>query len=798
MNINSIFNYTDTLLSQWVDWHKDILVGNFRHDASSWTEALGANSSNSRTRASELFRLGMTTVSLTKKTTALDKIKSGENVQSRLGYLSALIYQGYQISSTKTLIKSIAALDAIFSVIQPVNLDTYIVSINTVMCRLLEAFPVLPGYNKLTWMRYLLSGFCCKINNAPEDIPLFIKGEKKTIFLQIIKHTKESNRYIDEIRCGFGNSTELKKAIDDGVSLTNIYQQKLPLFLIGNPDEKDPRGYYGMADKYFESFLNACFVIESKHITNSPFKNLYIEEGENCQKGNIIEILYHLSHQYKELETTFANVMKTIIDGAVEALSFITGKPQSDFIKIEGAKTEKDNIQNYLSALRTKPFMLLAGISGTGKSRIVRKLAQSTVPVDLQKAVGYEGTDFAKDRWTLHAPVNFELIQVKPNWHNSMDVIGYLSNIPTPHYVFTPFVEFIVKAWKYPNVPFFLCLDEMNLAPVEEYFAEFLSAIESRSFEGAEYVTDPIIKPFNSFGIEVAKEMVNTLFPNFKAGDTDSSDSVIINHFRTKGLTLPKNLIVIGTVNMDETTFSFSRKVLDRAMSVEMNEVNYDSFLSNTTDDDIKTIVKGFEEGKYGKGVTLNALLVDRHIEAKEIKNELGNDAQFVIQYLKRVNALLEGTPFKLGYRAANEALIYLRAAQEFGQPNRVVALDNFTLMKILSRIEGDENKLRITSSDSDKERLNLSEVDAEQAKVYGDLNVLTALRNIITQLLGEYYQTEEEQSKPEEGAKPEEQIEDDATQKIEKKRGERLKSIKKIDNMLSQLKRDHFVSYWN
>ena len=188
----------------------------------------------------------------------------------------------------------------------------------------------------------------------------------------------------------------------------------------------------------------------------------------------------------------------------------------------------------YLTALRTKPFMLLAGISGTGKSRIVRKLAQATVTEELQNAEGYTGEDFANDRWTLHSPANFELIQVKPNWHNSMDVIGYLSNIPSPHYVFTPFIEFIVKAWQYPEVPFFLCLDEMNLAPVEEYFAEFLSAIESRSFEGEEYLTDPIIKPFNSFGEDVAKTMVNTLFPNFTAGDTESAIAKVIKHFRTR------------------------------------------------------------------------------------------------------------------------------------------------------------------------------------------------------------------------------------------------------------------------
>ena len=126
--------------------------------------------------------------------------------------------------------------------------------------------------------------------------------------------------------------------------------------------------------------------------------------------------------------------------------------------------------------------MLLAGISGTGKSRIVRKLAQAT------NTKVYENE---ADRWNDNRPDNFELIQVKPNWHNSMDVVGFYSNI-SKKYEFTPFVEFIVKAWQHTDTPYFLCLDEMNLAPVEEYFAEFLSAIESRSVdEKGHYTTDP-------------------------------------------------------------------------------------------------------------------------------------------------------------------------------------------------------------------------------------------------------------------------------------------------------------------
>lgn len=462
-------------------------------------------------------------------------------------------------------------------------------------------------------------------------------------------------------------------------------------------------------------------------------------------------------------------------------------KKKSEFSNLIINSAQGYSLQ-YLTALRTKPFMLLAGISGTGKSRIVRKLAQATVTEELQKAEGYEGTDFTNDRWTLHSPANFELIQVKPNWHNSMDVIGYLSNIPSPHYVFTPFIEFIVKAWQHPEVPFFLCLDEMNLAPVEEYFAEFLSAIESRSFEGGEYMTDPIIKPFNSFGEDVAKMMVNTLFPNFTAADKNSLLGKIVDHLETKGLTLPKNLMVIGTVNMDETTFSFSRKVLDRAMSVEMNEVNYDSFLNDTTDDDLKAIVQAFEKND---DADLNALLVDRHIEAREIIDELGDDAKFSIDYLKRINALLEGTPFKLGYRAANEALIYLQASQEFGQTDRIAALDNFTLMKILSRIEGDETKLKITDSEADKDRIANAEVNVDAAKQYGDLNILTALRNIITVHLGKADNIDSDIT---EGTTNE----SDGNMGLTELSKKELQSIKKIDSMLSQLKRDHFVSFWN
>lgn len=345
--------------------------------------------------------------------------------------------------------------------------------------------------------------------------------------------------------------------------------------------------------------------------------------------------------------------------------------------------SETNSHMNYLTALRTKPFMLLAGISGTGKSRIVRKFAQASVTEELQRKYDPKSVENGFDRWQLHKPANFEIIQVKPNWHNSLEVVGYKSNIGGAHYEFTPFVEFLARAWRHQDIPFFLCLDEMNLAPVEQYFAEFLSAIESRSMEKDEYETDPIIKPFNDFGEKVCNEMLNHLVGKIDASNAipGSPEAKLVERFKTKGLTLPKNLLVLGTVNMDETTFSFSRKVLDRAMSIVMNKVEYDKFFTGETENDM---VEFNENTK--------SLLIDRPIRGLDAEE---NGADKVEEYLTAINNVLDETPFKLGYRAANEALLYVSAAHLFDSEATVeAALDEFTLMKILSRIEGDKRSI--------------------------------------------------------------------------------------------------------
>ena len=319
----------------------------------------------------------------------------------------------------------------------------------------------------------------------------------------------------------------------------------------------------------------------------------------------------------------------------------------------------------YVTAIKSKPFLLLAGISGTGKSRIVRELA---------RACWEEGSD----EYKAQKPRNFEMVQVKPNWHDSSELIGYVSRVSgEPVFVAGDFLKFIAKAWEEQDVPYFLCLDEMNLAPVEQYFAEYLSVIESRKAdEEGNITTDPILKksPEDWYRI-LTSELID--------------DEDIRHQFLEDGICIPQNLIVVGTVNMDETTFSFSRKVLDRAMTIEMNEVDLTSGLDN----------KYERIGKLGA-----AELIGNAVEGVDIYSSYKEVCDTAIDYLQKINDKLEGTPFKIAYRTRNEVLLYVVNNLPYNKDDDTEnlkqeyiiarALDEITNMKILSRIEGDETKV--------------------------------------------------------------------------------------------------------
>lgn len=370
--------------------------------------------------------------------------------------------------------------------------------------------------------------------------------------------------------------------------------------------------------------------------------------------------------------------------------------------------------KKYLLALRTKPFLLLAGISGTGKSRIVREFAFKSCPKYLQD----------KDGTT---PGNYCMIEVKPNWHDSTELLGYYSNL-SKEYQFKKFVKFLVKAKMYPDVPFFVCLDEMNLAPVEQYFAEVLSILETRKHprnpetkevDMKTIKTEVIVeaKYFQQLGkMSIFKNITTGLPAKQKLTDRDIymklygiDEEKDINkevgektELTTLGLTLPGNVLIIGTVNMDDTTHQFSRKVIDRAMTIEMNGGNLSAMFGGSKN--LEYLEDEAEQQKWQNAFT------QRYISADEVLEAHPQEAETIMEKLpERLNELnkaLKGTPFEVSYRVLNELTIMVGVLLDDNEEGKSIddiinqAVDNILLMKILPRIEGDADMFAIKKKD--------------------------------------------------------------------------------------------------
>lgn len=363
----------------------------------------------------------------------------------------------------------------------------------------------------------------------------------------------------------------------------------------------------------------------------------------------------------------------------------------------------------YMAAIKTKPFLILGGFSGTGKSLLVKSLAFATCPCD--GVLNISET----------SPGNYLLVSVKPNWHDATDITGFRSSVNRNYYV-TDFMRFLVKAKLHPNVPFFVCLDEMNLAPVEEYFADFLSVIESRKRkkDGA-IVTDAIVPAsvfndkdyaddfdiFLKIGLKPINEVkdITEFTAKIKESDSDEPDffeqSWLVEELKRDGLTIPQNVIIIGTVNMDDTTNSFSRKVIDRAMTFETIVGTFDSsyFDSDVTLGYVKNYRKG--ELFISDEVRATEMMEDgRFTLSDEEKNR-------IIGFINDINSDMEGTPFKISYRILNETILLYRAKQKIvelmgeEEENDGVEIntdlnsifDDVLMQKVLPRIEGDFEK---------------------------------------------------------------------------------------------------------
>ena len=372
---------------------------------------------------------------------------------------------------------------------------------------------------------------------------------------------------------------------------------------------------------------------------------------------------------------------------------------------------DREISSSYLIAIRTKPFLLLAGISGTGKSRIVRELAFKSCPKYLQDK---EGT----------TPGNYCMIEVKPNWHDSTELLGYYSRLGQAGYQFKKFVMFLVKAKMFPKVPFFVCLDEMNLAPVEHYFAEILSILETRKhpkIAGTDGVdmevikTDPIVEAryfrelgrlSNTRNLETGQAYSTTLTDRdiymklYGIGVENDIDPEVGKQtdLTTTGLTLPDNVIIIGTVNMDDTTHQFSRKVIDRAMTIEMNGGKLSDMYGGSKD------LEYLDEAEQQKW---QAAFKQRYVTADEVLEKHSEVADDIIKNvpkkLENINKALKGTPFEVSYRVLNELTIMIGVMLDEKIEGKSLdaiidqAIDRILLMKILPRIEGDADMFNLS-----------------------------------------------------------------------------------------------------
>ncbi len=297
-------------------------------------------------------------------------------------------------------------------------------------------------------------------------------------------------------------------------------------------------------------------------------------------------------------------------------------------------------LRSYYVALKTKPFAILSGVSGTGKTRLAELFAEAM---------------------TGHNAGQFRLLPVRPDWNDSAALFGY-HNLLANRYVSTPFLEIARRAALPENRQraFFVCLDEMNLARVEHYLADYLSALESRAHR-------------------------------------------IPLHEDVPDLVLPPNLFVTGTVNVDETTHGFSRKVLDRA---------------NTLDFDEPPVLAGAIGGKGSARLdedlgaspaARQALFLNARAggvgRARERLSRL--DAAFpdrALAALQAVNDLLYAHRLHFAYRVRDDVLMFLANSfdAETGaglllpepEANFLLALDLQMTQKVLPKLHGPSETL--------------------------------------------------------------------------------------------------------
>lgn len=300
----------------------------------------------------------------------------------------------------------------------------------------------------------------------------------------------------------------------------------------------------------------------------------------------------------------------------------------NSYIASKGFTFDKGLVENYYLSLKSKPFVILAGTSGTGKTKLVELFAEAI------------GATTENGR--------YKLVSVRPDWSDSSDLFGHVDL--NSKFASGAIIDFVKDAQEHLDEPYFLCLDEMNLARVEYYLSDILSVIETRKLKDEQIVTGPILST-NIYGTDV---------------DAAAKYGTLI---------IPENLYIVGTVNMDETTFPFSRKVLDRANTIEFSTVNFLAGFDAPSND-----VNPMDVG--------NDLMKADYVFFKQCAREQTYVNELCVE-LQEINKILESANAHVGYRVRDEITFYMLNNKNAELLDRNEAFDNEIMQKILPRIQG-------------------------------------------------------------------------------------------------------------
>ncbi|MBM7703794.1 McrB family protein [Metabacillus iocasae] len=292
------------------------------------------------------------------------------------------------------------------------------------------------------------------------------------------------------------------------------------------------------------------------------------------------------------------------------------------YLKGTGFYYELSDVANVYFSLKTKPFVILSGVSGTGKTKIAQLFAES---------IGA-----SEDNGQI------ALLPVRPDWSDSSDLIGYTDL--KGEFRKGLFLKMIERALNNPSKPYIIILDEMNVARVEHYLSDILSVIESRKWKEGRIVTYPLLPGHKSF----------------------------------RDVYLPANLFVIGTINMDETTHSFSQKLLDRTNTIEFNTIKLDAF-------------DFLLEEEREKPSTQVIQLQSQFLHLKDVYHQYRELVQEITIELIKINDILAQMDLQIGYRVRDEVCFYMVYAIKSGMFTFDQAFDFQILQKVLPRIGGSD-----------------------------------------------------------------------------------------------------------